>query len=179
MQRWIHRVRGSFSGVRGGVCAVLAIALAASTLPAFAQTVRAENSVVRVAFMQDGGYQIRARGTRWTLNGKLNSKPESITRKEGTDKLGAWEEVDARTATQVAGIRVYEDAPVVLFRDTRLKAVKNRNGFPEFERLPAGVMEVSYGLNPVAKDGFGEVGGGGRGGEGGGGGGAGARRGRA
>lgn len=159
MQRWIHRVRESFAGVRGGVCAVIAIAMTLGALPAFSQTVRAENSVVRVAFMQDGGYQIRARGTRWTLNGKLNSKPESIKRKEGTDKLGAWEEVDARTAGQVAGIRVYEDAPVVLFRDVRLKTGRNRDVFPEFERLPPGLMEFSYAVDTFAKYEFGVLGG--------------------
>lgn len=157
MQRWMDWVR--FHGVRGGVCAALAVLLAAGAMPVRAQTVRLENSVAHVAFMPDGGYQVRVRDTGWTLNGKLTAKPASIRKRSGTDRLGAWQEVDARTAEQVTGIRLYENAPVILFRDKRLKTGKNRNIFPKFERLPPGLMEFSYAVNTFAKYEFGHLGG--------------------
>ena len=159
MLSWIRAVTRKRAGVCGGVCCAAAMAIAASSTPAAAQTVRVENSVVRVALMPSGEYQIRCRETRWTLSGKLNGEPEAITRKSGTDRLGAWQEVDARTKTQVAAIRVYADKPVVLFRDKQLTERKNNDVFPVFEALPPGLMEFSYAVNTFAKYEFGQLGG--------------------
>jgi hypothetical protein len=129
------------------------------TLPAFARSSSVSNGVVQVGFNKLGEYQVSVKGTKWVLDGKLDAKPESITRKHGVDSLGAWQEVDAKTDTQVAGIRVYENAPVVLFRDRRLKAGRNEDVFPVFETLPPGLMKFSYGVNTFAKYEFGRLGG--------------------
>jgi hypothetical protein len=126
--------------------------------PALARTVTVESRVARAAFMPGGEYQVRCRETKWVLDGKLNEKPVSIHRRRGTDALGAWQEVDARTKAQVAEIRVYTDAPVVLFRDKQLKAGGNRDIFPVFEALPAGLMKFSYKVDNFATYEFGHLG---------------------
>jgi hypothetical protein len=128
-------------------------------MPAAAQSVGVQNAVAQALFLASGAYQVRCRETGWVLNGKLSAKPESIRKRSGTDRLGAWQEVDAGTDGQVAEIRVYADAPVVLFREKRLKAGKNGGVFPEFEALPAGLMEFSYGERTFAPYEFGQLGG--------------------
>lgn len=137
------------------------IAMMFCVMPAFARAVRVENTVAQVAFMSNGAYTIRCRETQWVLDGKLTEKPESIHRKSGTDRLGAWQEVDARTKTQVAAIRVYANEPVVMFRDKRLAAGKNSNVFPVFESLPPGLMEFSYRVDNFSQYEFGRLGPGG------------------
>jgi hypothetical protein len=97
-------------------------------------------------------------GARWTLNGRLGDKPSSVTRRSGEDRLGAWREVDARTRGEVAAIRVYESEPVVLFRDQRIRAGKNLHVFPNFDVLPAGLMELSYQVTTFAQYEFGSLG---------------------
>lgn len=139
--------------------AVLVVLCGVGVQAAGAQVVRVENSVAQAAFLPSGAYQVRCRDRRWVLDGKLGEKPTSIRRRSGTDALGAWQEVDARTKSEVAEIRVYEDAPVVLFRDKRLAAGKNMDVFPVFEALPPGLMEFSYAVNTFAKYEFGHLGG--------------------
>ena len=97
-------------------------------------------------------------GTRWTLHGKLDAKPDVVTTRSGEDVLGAWKEVAARTGAEVAAIRVYENEPVVLFRDERTQAGRNVHVFPTFDALPAGLMELSYAVDTFARYEFGSLG---------------------
>lgn len=124
-----------------------------------ARTVTAENAVARATFDSAGGYAVACKGTQWVLRGTLGEKPERVSRRSGTDALGAWHEVDARTATELAGIRVYDGQPVVLFRVKRLAAGTNADVFPVFQALPAGLMRFSYAVNTFAKFEFGKLGG--------------------
>lgn len=126
--------------------------------PANASDVSVENTAVTAAFSAKGEYEVRDTGTGWTLAGKLGERPESVTRSSGEDRLGAWRELDARTRSGIAAIRVYESEPVVLFREQRIRTGENRNVFPEFESLPAGLMELSYGVTTFAKYELGSLG---------------------
>jgi len=137
-------------------CAAVVMASAA---PVFARTVSVKNETVTVTFSSEGAYQVRCKGTGWVLEGKLGENPERVTRTSGTDALGAWQEVDARTQTELAGIRVYDGQPVVLFREKRLADGKNADVFPVFAALPAGLMRFSYAVNTFAKFEFGKLGG--------------------
>lgn len=130
-----------------------------SALPALARTVSVENAVAKATFDSTGAYAVACKGTKWVLRGALEEKPVRVTRKSGTDALGAWQEVDARTQTQVARIRVYAEQPVVMFKDQRLADGKNADVFPVFEALPAGLMRFSYAVNTFAKFEFGKLGG--------------------
>ncbi len=156
MRRWNRPGLGEVLGACGVACAALWMA---GATPAAAQAVKVENSVVRAEFLPSGEYQVRSREAHWVLDGKLGVKPGSIRRRSGSDGMGAWQEVDARTKAEVAGIRVYTDAPVVLFRMKRLMAGKNKDVFPVFAALPAGLMEFSYAVRTFAPHEFGQLGG--------------------
>ncbi|HTV06797.1 MAG TPA: hypothetical protein VME86_15620 [Acidobacteriaceae bacterium] len=151
------RVELDFAGVKKAVAWVAAVAVL-GVVPAFAQTVSAENGVAKATFDSTGAYAVTCKGTEWVLRGALSEKPERVTRRSGTDALGAWQEVDARTQTELAGIRVYVGQPVVLFRDKRLAAGKNAGVFPVFKALPAGLMKFSYAVDTFAKFEFGKLG---------------------
>jgi hypothetical protein len=162
-------VRLDFAGVKKAVAwAVVAAALgayptlcatAAQRMGRPARPVSVKNATVTVTFSTKGAYEVVCKGTQWVLRGALNEKPVKVTRKSGTDALGAWREVDARTGTQVASIRVYDGRPVVLFKEKRLADGKNADVFPVFKALPAGLMRFSYAVNTFAKFEFGKLGG--------------------
>jgi hypothetical protein len=140
---------------------VLVSAFAAAALyapPLFARSLAVGSSVVAASFSDTGEYRLDCLGTRWTLHGKLSDKPDAITSRSGADTLGAWKEVQAHTGAEIAVIRVYENEPVVLFRDERTKAGKNLRVFPTFDALPPGLMELSYGVDTFAKYEFGSLG---------------------
>jgi len=124
----------------------------------FARSVGVESAVVKATFSDTGGYRVRCPGSGWILAGRLGDKPSAVTRKSGTDRLGAWQEVSARTRGEIAAIRVYENAPVVLFRDRRIEAGRNFHVFPDFGSLPASLLELGYGVNTFATYQFGSLG---------------------
>lgn len=129
-----------------------------SAAPAFARSLTVGNPVAKVSFSDTGEYAVYCRGARWRLLGKLGDRPDSVTGRSGAGRLGAWREVEARTHAEVAAIRVYENEPVVLFRDERIHAGRNLHVFPDFETLPAGLMELSYKVDTFAKYEFGALG---------------------
>ena len=140
---------------------VLVVAFAVAVFyapPSFARSSSVANSVVEATFSATGEYRVYCPGTRWTLHGKLDAKPDAVTTRSGADELGAWKEVAARTGAEVAAIRVYEDDPVVVFRDERTRAGSNLHVFPTFDALPAGLMELSYAVDTFAKYEFGSLG---------------------
>ena len=139
----------------------LVAALAAPLLlspPLHANPLGVENSAVKATFSDTGEYGVRDTETGWTLAGKLRDRPDSVTRRSGEDRLGAWRELEARTRSEIATIRVYEREPVVLFRDRRIRAGANRHVFPDFESLPAGLLELSYQVTTFAKYELGSLG---------------------
>jgi hypothetical protein len=156
-----HKVIMSISGV--GARPVVAFALFAAAMsctpPVFARSLAVASPVVKATFSDTGEYQVYCLGSQWTLHGKLSDKPDAVTNRSGTDRLGAWREVDAGTRAEVAAIRVYENEPVVLFRDERTAAGRNLHVFPDFDTLPAGLMRLSYGVNTFGRYQFGSLGG--------------------
>jgi hypothetical protein len=142
------------------VSAVIPAVLSAvfCTASAFARALSIENAVARVTFLDGGEYRVYSSDAHWVLDGELSERPTSMTSRSGADALGAWQEVDARTGTGIAAIRVYRDAPVVLFRDERTRASENRHVFPDFHALPPGLMELGYGVNTFARYRFGSLG---------------------
>lgn len=129
-----------------------------SAAPSFARAITIENPVAKVTFSDTGEYAVHCLG-RWSLHGTLGDGPGAVTSRSGTDGLGAWREVQARTPAEVAAIRVYEKEPVVLFRDRRIQAGRNLHVFPDFATLPAGLMELSYKVDTFSKYEFGSLGG--------------------
>lgn len=141
--------------------AVLVPAFAAAVLyvsPSFARSLAVTSPVVEATFSDTGEYRVYCLGTRWTLHGELGGRPDALTSRRGVDRLGAWREVEARSGAGVAAIRVYENVPVVLFRDERARAGRNLHAFPTFDALPAGLMKLSYAVDTFAKYEFGSLG---------------------
>src|SRR5690348_18070626 len=130
---------------------VVCLVMFCTSSPSFARTVAVENPVAKATFSDTGEYRVHCLGSRWILDGKLGDKPNAVTSRSGADRLGAWREVEARTRAEVAAIRVYASAPVVLFRDERIGAGRNLHVFPDFDTLPAGLMELSYGVNTFGR----------------------------
>ena len=128
------------------------------TTPAFARTLSVENGVARATFVDGGEYRLYSLDAQWVLDGELSERPTSMTSRSGADALGAWQEVDARTGTEIAAMRVYRDEPVVLFRDERTRASENKHVFPDFHALPPGLMELGYGVSTFARYQFGSLG---------------------
>jgi hypothetical protein len=138
--------------------AVFAVALSRAPL-SFAHALAVEGRAAKATFSDTGEYRVHCLGAGWILVGTLSDKPEAVSRTSGIDRLGAWREVQARTRAEIAAIRVYENEPVVLFRDQRTEAGANLHVFPAFQRLPAGLMELGYGVNTFARYQFGRLGG--------------------
>ena len=105
-----------------------------SAAPSFARAITIENPVAKVTFSDTGEYAVHCLG-RWSLHGKLGDRPGAVTSRAGTDGLGAWREVQARTPAEVAEICVYQKEPVVLFRERRIQAGRNLHVFPDFATL--------------------------------------------
>ncbi|HEV2271584.1 MAG TPA: hypothetical protein VGR92_19205 [Steroidobacteraceae bacterium] len=138
---------------------VLALAVAVVyTQPSLARSLAVASPVAEATFSDTGEYRVHCSGTGWTLRGKLSHGPDAVTSRSGADKLGAWKEVEARAGTEVAAIRVYENEPVVLFRDQRTEAGRNLHTFPTFDALPVGLMKLSYAVDTFAKYEFGSLG---------------------
>jgi hypothetical protein len=127
-------------------------------LPAFAHATAVTSPIVEARFDDSGAYQVRARGTHWSLVGRLSDKPHAITRSSGADALGPWREIAARTELEIAAIRVYEHRPVVLFRDQRIQPARNDHVFPTFEGLPPGLEKLGYRVDTFAPYEFGSLG---------------------
>ena len=142
----------SVAAVRASVMAMLI------TVPALARSLAVDSPAAKVTFSEAGDYRVACLETGWVLHGTLSDKPSAVTGRSGADRLGAWREVEARTHGEVAAIRVYENEPVVLFRDQRTGAGRNNHVFPDFETLPYGLMELSYGVDTFAKHEFGRLG---------------------
>lgn len=144
-------------GSKSLFCAAL-VAVTVLSAPAFARSLVVETPTVKAAVSAAGGYSVRDLRTGWDLQGSLGERPRSLVRRSGTDALGPWRELIARTRAQAAVIRVYSSRPLVLFRDERITAGRNTGVFPAFRALPAGLTRFSYGVNTFARYEFGALG---------------------
>jgi hypothetical protein len=149
-----------FSGKRlAATAAVAALVAAAFGAPsAGARSLAVASPVAQVSFDDTGAYRVRCRHSPWLLEGKLGARPDSLDSRSGADRLGAWREVRARTGVEVAVIRVYENQPVVLFREERLQSGGNVGAFPRFAALPSGLMKLGYAVDTFAPYEFGKLG---------------------
>ena len=148
------------SGARSvSSAAVWILVLAALCAPrSFARTLTIESPVAKAEFSDSGEYRVHCLESGWALRGALSERPEAVRSSSGVDRLGAWREVQAWMRGEVEAIRVYEDEPVILFRDRRTAAGDDRRVFPDFEALPRRLMALSYGVNTFAKYQFGRLG---------------------
>ena len=81
-----------------------------------AMTLPETQSGVSVQVSTNGDYEIRDRDLAWTFGGNVGYPIREIKTSSGRDTIGAYQEVTCRWNAQFsAGIRRYDDKPVVLF----------------------------------------------------------------
>jgi len=115
--------------------------------PIEAATISEAASGLTLSVSPDGTYQINVPNSAWTFAGKVSGPPGQLQQGTGTDGVGAYDEItfqfaDGGTAKQ-AGIRVYQQKPVVLFTLSYLAAGENSNAFPNLSSYPAGLYHLT------------------------------------
>jgi hypothetical protein len=105
-----------------------------------------ENKVLRATIGGDGTYELAFPSIHWSLDGRLADTPASIRKARGKDAIGNYQAVSAAYlgGTRTAEIRVYQNLPIALLRDTWITAGQNEHPFPTFKALPADLMKFSY-----------------------------------
>jgi len=103
------------------------------------------SSAFSVSLHPDGRYEIAINGTDWTLDGSLPAGFEVLAPTSGSDHLGRYRELSARSpAGRAAAMRIYDGRPVVYFLDTWLRGGGNDHSFPAFQRLPSNSSRYSF-----------------------------------
>jgi len=96
----------------------------------------------------NGIYSVNFASPAWTFTGYLAQGLTNRTVNSGTDNSGAYSEVDFNYTSAVphgAGIRLYNNSPVVTFNDTTLAAGNNDLAFPHWVSYPTVQNHLSFG----------------------------------
>jgi autotransporter-associated beta strand protein len=102
----------------------------------------------------NGIYSVNFASPAWTFTGNLAQGLTNRVINSGTDNIDAYSEIDFNYTSAVphsAGIRLYNNSPVVTFNDTTLAAGANDLAFPNWVSYPAVQNHITYGA-----DAFGE-----------------------
>jgi hypothetical protein len=105
-----------------------------------------QNKVLHATISNDGAYELTFTRPNWRLDGRLPDAPAAIRKARGKDAMGNYLSISATylRGARTAEIRVYQNLPAALLRDTWNTAGQNERPFPRFEALPADVMKLSY-----------------------------------
>ena len=138
------------------LAALLLWASASCGAPA-ATTISARCSNITVTVDSSGAYSVLAQGPQWVFAGDIGRPVTGITVNSGTDNIGDYQEIDfnytmdASTAGGVlqgtprqAGIRAYDEKPIVLFTVQYLDAASNTAPFPQLTTYPQGLSHLTY-----------------------------------
>ncbi|HEV2691611.1 MAG TPA: hypothetical protein VG347_01815 [Verrucomicrobiae bacterium] len=105
----------------------------------------------------NGTYAVSFASPAWAFAGTLAQGLAARTINQGTDTIGAYSEIDfnyTNAVAHAAGIRLYNDSPVVLFLDTTLQAGPNDLAFPQWANYPATRSHLAYGAGPFGEFSF-------------------------
>ena len=96
-----------------------------------------------------GRYEVRSAELGLAFGGTLGTPASDLTRAQGRDRLGAYDELSFRWQAPLAvsgSIRTYADRPVVVFTVTAAEALSAGSllQFPSFTRIPHGLHAFSY-----------------------------------
>jgi len=150
-----------FFRVLGSLAHYLAVlfllASAISTGVKAATTISSRCSNITVTVDSHGAYSVTAQGPQWVFAGDIGRPLANITVNWGSDNIGDYEEIDfnftvdaptaggeLQAASRQAGIRTYEEKPVVLFVLQYLDAASNTAPFPELTTYPQGLFHLTY-----------------------------------
>jgi hypothetical protein len=107
------------------------------------------NSIgVSVSVGSNGVYLVNFVSPAWTFTGNLDQGLTNRTINSGSDSIGGYSEITFNYSSAVphtAGIRLYNNSPVVAFNDTTLAAGTNDLAFPHWIGYPATQSHLSFG----------------------------------
>ena len=113
------------------------------------------NSIgVSLVVGSNGVYQVNFVAPAWRFTGDLAQGLTNRTINTGTDNIGGYSEIAFNYTSAVphsAGIRLYNNSPVVTFNDTTLAAGPNDLAFPHWNAYPSVPSHLTFG-----ESGFGE-----------------------
>lgn len=128
-----------------------------SAAAAAATTISTRCSHVTVTVDPSGAYSVVAQGPQWVFAGDIGRPVSGITDNPGTDNIGDYREIDfnytvdastaggvVQAASRQAGIRAYDEKPIVLFIVQYLDAASNTAPFPLLTTYPQGLSHLSY-----------------------------------
>jgi hypothetical protein len=98
----------------------------------------------------NGVYSVVFLSPAWTFAGNLAQGLTGRAVNSGTDAIGAYSEITFNYTSAVphsAGIRLYNNSPVVTFDDTTLAAGTNDLAFPRWVNYPTNLSHISFGEN--------------------------------
>jgi hypothetical protein len=128
--------------------------LLAATLPCWpchadTPSVRGAAGIEASLDAASGRYEVRSAELGLAFAGTLGTSASDVTRAQGSDRLGAYDELSFRWHAPVAlagSIRTYAERPVVVFTVTAAEALSAGSllQFPSFTRLPQGLHAFGY-----------------------------------
>lgn len=130
--------------------ATLVLVVSVMSVAASAEILRVESTSGVTAQLDSvsGRYEITARRPAWMFAGNLPGPAPDAAVQDGTDKFGAFREIDFRwnaPAPMFGSIRVYQTPPVVLFTIACQQAADSLSArFPDFTEFPAGLRRFSH-----------------------------------
>ncbi len=111
------------------------------------KTVVQSSSGVDASLDTCGAYQITVASLAWAFSGHLGQTPSNIVVNTGTDRVGAYSEIDfnySQRGQRTGGIRVYQNELTVLFKVAYLQAASNTAPFPTFTTYPRKLRHLAY-----------------------------------
>jgi hypothetical protein len=120
---------------------VALVLLVAGASPAAAQPTP---DLPDVSVTASGHYEVRLHSPDWTFGGDIGRPVMNITAANGQDPLGDYHQVDFDDGARSIDIRVYQNAPVVLFTATYRSDSPNGDPFPTLTSVPNLPYRLSY-----------------------------------
>ncbi len=108
----------------------------------------ANSTGVSVMVGSNGFYLVNFSSPAWTFSGSLAQTLTGLASNTGADNVGAYSQITFNYNSAVphtAGIRLYENSPVVTFNDKTLAAGANDLAFPHWTNYPPTTSHLSFG----------------------------------
>ena len=112
--------------------------------PGTAQQI-SSNAGLQVSVNSDGEYQLTVSNPGWIFAGSVGVNPDTITINNGSDSIGAWQEIEFSYGSQSSAIRLYDARTIVLFSTQYAQETANAGGFPHFTTYPQNLFTFSFG----------------------------------
>src|SRR6266568_4534842 len=93
-----------------------------------------------------GNYTVQSSAPAWTFGGSIGATPTNVATNSNADNIGTYSEITFNYVSGVSrtvAIRLYGNAPTVLFTHTYLAASTNDLALPKLTTLPIGLNFIT------------------------------------